>query len=106
MLYLNYIVYVFFVLFMNVISSVKSSVNYSKKAIKNHHGEVPVVLQSKIKNLQYKQQIIKKIKIHKEKTTTKQNFEPSTMYLCLGACTTVRVRYTGRLQCKMTQEMV
>ena len=36
----------------------QSSVNYSKKAIKNHHGEVPVVVQKKkkIKHLQYKQQ--------------------------------------------------
>ena len=75
-----------------------SSVNYSKKAIKNHHGEVPVVVQKKknIKHLQYKQENKTK---QKQKTTTttkktKLNFEPSTMYLCLGACTTVRVRST------------
>ena len=30
--------------------SLQSSVNYSKKAIKNHHGEVPVVVQKKRKN--------------------------------------------------------
>ena len=28
----------------------QSSVNYSKKAIKNHHGEVPVVVQKEKKN--------------------------------------------------------
>ena len=28
-----------------------SSVNYSKKAIKNHHGEVPVVVQKRRKKL-------------------------------------------------------
>ena len=63
---------------------VQSSVNYSKKAIKNHHGEVPVVVQGK------------KIKhnTNSKKKKTKLNFDPSTMYLCLGACTTVRVRST------------
>ena len=57
-------------LFLGV--SLQSSVNYSKKAIKNHHGEVPVVVQKKkkkkkkknIKHLQYKQE---------NKTKTKNN---------------------------------
>ena len=31
-----------------------SSVNYSKKAIKNHHREVPVVVQTNIKHAQQK----------------------------------------------------
>ena len=59
-------------LFMNLIASVKSSVNYSKKAIKNHHEEVPVVLQTKIKNLQYKQQIIAKKKKYIKNKKKKQ----------------------------------
>ena len=44
-------------------ASLQSSVNYSKKAIKNHHGEVPVVVQKKKKKflyLQYKQENKKK----------------------------------------------
>ena len=35
-----------------------SSVNYSKKAIKNHHSEVPVVVQTNIKHVQQKKRII------------------------------------------------
>ena len=97
----------------NLVKGLQSSVNYSKKAIKNHHGEVPVVVQKKknkknIKHLQYKQEnkTKQKQKNNNNKKKTKLNFEPSTMYLCLGACTTVRVRSTWRLQCEMTQEMV
>ena len=54
---------------MSIVSRiVMSSVNYSKKAIKNHHGEVPVVVQKrkKYKHLQYKQENKKK-----QTTTTK-----------------------------------
>ena len=98
----------------NIFSLLQSSVNYSKKAIKNHHGEVPVVVQKKKKkkktlNTYNTNRKTKQNKNKKTTTTTKKtklNFEPSTMYLCLGACTTVRVRSTGRLQCEMTQEMV
>ena len=34
--------------------SLQSSVNCSKKAIENHHGEVPVVVQTNIKQAQQK----------------------------------------------------
>ena len=33
-------------------TSFQSSVNYSKKAIKNHHGEVPVFVHTNIKHAQ------------------------------------------------------
>ena len=58
----------------------QSSVNYSKKAIKNHHGEVPVVVQKKkkkkkkknIKHLQYKQENKTKQKQKKQQQQQKK----------------------------------
>ena len=66
----------------------KSSV-FSKllqKGYKKTIKEVPVVVQTKIKHLQYKEKITAKKQARtKNKNKTKQNFEPSTRYLCLGA---------------------
>ena len=89
---------------------------------KNHHREVPVDVQTNIKHVQQNNDFFftmqtakkkkrnngknKEKKIIIKKIKNKQNFEPSTRYLCLGTCTTVKVRSTGRLPCEMTQEMV
>ena len=43
-------------------TSLQSSVNYSKKAIRNHHGAVPVVVQKE-----------KKLNTYNTKSKTKQN---------------------------------
>ena len=96
---------VFSKLLQKAIKTITENFQWLCRQILNKHNKKRKIIR-KFFFLQCKQQITAANNSNKKKKKKKQNFEPSTRCLCLGDCTTVRVRSTGRLQCKVTQEMV